>query len=232
MYICEGHLNIRLYDLIHLEQIESIDDIPYEIRSDFTDKTLFILPLKSSETDYPEILEKLNNLYYPILFTRNVKNITARLPNKTLSYTLHLLNKDTYSKNITTNWSFVKYEKTVNNQIIEQHFFWRFLTESKLAEAKRNELGIIYESDEKGKKLKPFQGIYKLFCFFNLELSLAIDFIVHAPFRTPCGRNDIISDEFNQALLNEFNELILSSISILKEQKAYGNEIFRLFKTG
>ncbi len=190
-------------------------------------ETLFYFPFKndenkSKETAYNEILAKISNLQYPLLFITNIQSIKWTNYKESGFYHKKILeskieNNIVIEKIILEN----KYKENVklfdnNNKV---NIF-------KLSKKLENGLiySIAYRTDEKNNILSDLE--IPTFCFFPTTELNKLKFLVHAPFLLIDNRQGIKrNSEWNNLLIKNIAELAAESLEICKKN-GFVNDVF------
>ena len=174
-------------------------------------ETLFIFPFdnpdRNAETAFKDILDKLKNLSYPLLFLTNLQNIEFQC-----SDYLGL-----YGKKIDKTYSFgeITAEKVhltmSRGEELYDEILWLF---SRQDECNRKySLGFFLEEDG---HLRPVKKT--AFCFFPTKETTQLNFIIHAPFLLTDSREGIRAGEpHNEHMISLLSKLAADSIVCLKQ---------------
>lgn len=208
-HIYDGALNFKLEKYI---VPVGLDSIP-ERKS--AGETLFYFPFdhpaKSQSEAYPEILKKLESLFQPILFLRNLQQITWSAGEASGEYGKRVLEKEefgTITASLLESWS-VEDEERVSERI------WLFETAATPDATNGHHISVGYYITPKN-ELKA-GTTYKAFCYFPTKEETNLGFLVHAPFLLTDNREGIrAGDPWNIKLIQGLADLAAESLLLLK----------------
>lgn len=174
-------------------------------------ETLFVFPFdhpkRTSEEAYEDILNKMRNLSYPLLFLTNLKDIEYEYDNKV----------GLYEKSIDFSSDFD--ETTVERITLTQNDGEEFYDHNLYLFTRKDEsdrqYSVGYFINEEG-GLKPVN--IPAFCFFPTKEVTGLRFIIHAPFLLTDSREGIRAGiPHNEKMINQLAQLSADAIPILIE---------------
>ena len=189
--------------------------VPVQLSEDHPDRnkgeTLFVFPFnhndRGQEQAYKEILNKLKNLTYPILFLSNLKDVSFECGNLFGLYGKDILEE--YTVDEYTDAELLKLSHNNGDDIVEE-YLWLY---SRVDEEKRRYcVGFFTDEDfHLVPKKKP------AFCFFPTKEETNLNFIIHAPFLLTDSREGIRAGEnHNEAMVELLSELSANALFHLK----------------
>jgi len=177
--------------------------------------TLFVLPFNkddiTAKSASQEIGKRLRELSTKtILFLRNIETIEYQLANEQGEYCRKVLDTQDAVRKITVN--FGKEEK--ENWII----FERKVPIPNSSEKVCVEIAYNLETNSANKTIQIIKTDESPLCvFFPTERDTRLGFLMQGPYRTTLARDNIPSDdEWNQLLIHETAELVITSLEHLK----------------
>ena len=189
--------------------------VPVQLNEDHPNRnsgeTLFVFPFnhndRNEEQAYEEILNKLKNLTYPILFLSNLKDVSFECGNTFGLYGKEQLEYHTVDEN--TQVELLKLSHNNGDDIVEENL-WLF---SRTDEEKRTYCVGFFTDEE-------FHLVPKkktAFCFFPTKEVTNLNFIIHAPFLLTDSREGIHAGEsHNEAMIELLSELSADALLHLK----------------
>lgn len=191
--------------------------VPHRLDHDLdgreSSETMFFFPFdhkeKQPKESHDEILEKLKNLEFPVLFLSCLKSICFEAEGVTGEYTKEVTRK-IEQEDMVAQW--ITLVLAVNSERTTQHL---------LVFTQNSESGhpcsIGYALEENG-KLIPL--VRPAFCFFPTKEVTNLNFILHAPFLLTDSREGIKAGErYNQELIQQLAQLAANSLPILRDEK-------------
>jgi hypothetical protein len=181
------------------------------------EETTFYFPFDRKEPDakksYDEILKKLKNLNYPLIFLSNLNEIHWKTDGEHGKYSVIEKSDSTYSGNIHNQ------ELEVINEINSEVFSEDLILFSR--ELNHNEHKLFYSIGfYKNKQNKISPKKLPAFCFFPTDHETKLNFIIHAPFLLIKNREKIEEDkEHNERLIELLSILSTEALLILRDKK-------------
>lgn len=191
--------------------------LPYDHPERKEGETLFLFPFKDETKAYEEITRKLGKLDNPILFLRNLKQITWRIDGKKgkrgeeLKYSKTLVDKERYDDYIYLE-KYLLQDGTGSRSIFLFSRDIRIPSEDKILPIS---VGFYYDDNEKKLITDTRQNI---FCFFPTKETFKACFISHGPFLLTDNRQNLKPDEeYNKTLINYIAELAARAVIHLRD---------------
>lgn len=188
--------------------------VPIELQDDFpgrkNDETIFVFPFDHPDRDadeaYEDIADKLQNLEYPVLFLKHLKDVSFEIDGVTGLYGKKKLVSKTFGEIIAQK---LRLDKNEGDDIVCETL-WLF---SKKDENDRDYC-VGFFVDESS-KLIPIS--MPAFCFFPTKEVTDLNFIIHAPFLLTDSREGIKAGEaYNKELIIALAELAAESLECFK----------------
>ena len=198
-----------IYDPVFHFQIERFI-VPRLLESDFQgrlpNETLFVFPFDNPNKAYSDILNKLQNLIYPVLFLDKLEKITVTCGDFHTEYSRRVLEKTRLGTTLA--------QKIQLTQPTGKESLWLFTRETDNAQYKLP-YSVGYFLDDEG-KLRPVS--LPAFCFFPTREATGLNFIVHAPFLLTDSREGIrAGDEHNINMIDLLSKLAGDSMIYLRD---------------
>ncbi len=198
-----------IYDPVFHFQIERFI-VPRLLESDFQgrlpNETLFVFPFDNPNKAYSDILNKLQNLIYPVLFLDKLEKITVTCGDFHTEYSRRVLEKTRLGTTLA--------QKIQLTQPTGIERLWLFTRETDKAQYKLP-YSVGYFLDDEG-KLRPVS--LPAFCFFPTREATGLNFIVHAPFLLTDSREGIrAGDEHNINMIELLSKLAGDSMLYLRD---------------
>lgn len=198
-----------IYDPVFHFQIERFI-VPRLLESDFQgrlpNETLFVFPFDNPNKAYSDILNKLQNLIYPVLFLDKLEKITVTCGDFHTEYSRRVLEKTRLGTTLA--------QKIQLTQPTGIERLWLFTRETDNAQYKLP-YSVGYFLDDEG-KLRPVS--LPAFCFFPTREATGLNFIVHAPFLLTDSREGIrAGDEHNINMIDLLSKLAGDSMIYLRD---------------
>lgn len=180
-------------------------------------ETLFLFNLnKNTEKSYEDIRERLEGLHNPILFLRNLENITWQIEKDK-----KVIKKGAYKKRCMETVQISDYVKLEKLRLYDndQASTLFLISEDIIVSDDNSEhkicVGYYYDESKKRIVTENRQNIY---CFFPTKEALDTCFIVHAPFLLTDNRQNLKPNErLNDSLINLLAKLSAQSILYLRD---------------
>lgn len=198
-----------IYDPVFHFQIERFI-VPRLLESDFQgrkpNETLFVFPFDNPHKAYADILNKLRNLIYPVLFLDKLERITVTCGDFYTEYSRQVLEQMRLGTTLA--------QKIQLNQPAGEEQLWLFTRKLDDSQYKLS-FSVGYFLDDKG-NLRPVT--FPAFCFFPTRETTGLNFIIHAPFLLTDSREGIrAGDEHNKNMIKCLSKLAGDSMIYLRD---------------
>lgn len=198
-----------IYDPVFHFQIERFI-VPRLLESDFQgrlpNETLFVFPFDNPRKAYSDILNKLQNLIYPVLFLDKLERITVTCGDFQTEYCRRVLEKTRLGTTLA--------QKIQLTQPTGVEQLWLFTRETFDSQYKLS-YSVGYFLDDVG-NLRPAR--LPAFCFFPTRETTGLNFIIHAPFLLTDSREGIrAGDEHNINMIDLLSKLAGDSMIYLRD---------------
>lgn len=231
--IYSGKYTFNLEKLIYPSQIPKYDNLGTD--------TLFILPFKDPEKAYKDIENKLNELSTSsLLFLTSIEEINTTIDGKTRCIRRDVINseRDILKQKPYLIPDSVTFEKISIDDKSTRKEYYRFkLTGISLPDGINGEKRVIHnqsvmiayrlDSDVTVIPISKTDDTDMYFVFFPTVIRTHLEYLVHAPFKTTTGRNEIIKDsEANDILYESIMKLVVYSLFYLIDRKEVTAEFY------
>ena len=204
-----------IYDPVFHFQIERFI-VPRLLESDFQgrlpNETLFVFPFDNPNKAYSDILNKLQNLIYPVLFWDKLEKITVTCGDFHTEYSRRVLDSRRVLEKTRLGTTLAQKIQLTQPTGIER--LWLFTRETFDSQYKLP-YSVGYFLDDVG-NLRPVS--LPAFCFFPTRESTGLNFIIHAPFLLTDSREGIrAGDEHNINMIDLLSKLAGDSMIYLRD---------------
>jgi hypothetical protein len=181
-------------------------------------ETVFRFPYKNPSKTIDEILNRLRNLSYPILFLTNLKEVIWE--NKvSMKPTSHFYRKNTLYELSKGDILFEILSLSTDN-VDETLFHFTRKVNIKGVGTHAIKVGYFYDKENQSLRIENGQNI---FCFFPTKETFGTCYISHAPFKLVDSRQNIKEDEsVNEFLIDEITKLAADALPIIRD---YGKNV-------
>jgi hypothetical protein len=209
-HIYDDNFNFKLIDYIVPEEIEPLKD-----RINGT--TVFYFPFnhpeKESSEAFSEIREKLQRLYFPTLFLKNIEVLRWKMGNKSGSYQ-SVAGKLTLSLDKGITIRNIYYESQNNSNISVENLL---IFKKEFEHKEKGKYNVEIVLNIKDNELVPFENNVA-FCFFPTKEILDFGFLINAPFLLTDSRDNIkANDQWNNLLIDSIAFVAANSLSAIKD---------------
>lgn len=242
-YIFNKDINIKIisqiyFDICSTELVDTFkSDVLNNLKMHFDEAneilasitTIFYLEFKNDDKRiiYEEILAKFNNLVTPGLFLENLKVIDFIRYQKKVSYSkseeLIKICQDK-SHNISMPDLTIEVSKVQYKDPLKTYNFWKFSRDVKGLK----KYSVLFKTSENFDCLESIRNnpsFNNIFCYFASRKTHMFDFIMQGAFEMTPSRAELKQTEHNMKLYRAIISLAVDAIPLLKDEKAYGDEI-------